>query len=272
MKLGQMASYLDDGLSQPVRDALAGLQQDAPPMAPELSAQIVREQLGDAPDRVFAAVGPGPDRGRVDRAGAPRGHALRPPRRGEGPVPGHRRRDPGRSREHRCRVPGARRAVSRIRTRAAGRGVADPARRRARLRHRGRQPAPVRGLVRRSSVHPCPARRRRALDRSGAHDRARVRRPLRRGRGLGPGSAQRGRRGHLPVRVPQHLPSPRVQRRPPPRQLPVPARRARHLPRLRPRQAVHAERGLDVPDDDRGLRRRPRRSAVSAARSRTTTC
>jgi predicted unusual protein kinase regulating ubiquinone biosynthesis (AarF/ABC1/UbiB family) len=54
MKLGQMASYLDDGLSQPMRDALAALQQDAPPMAPELSAQVVREQLGADPERVFA--------------------------------------------------------------------------------------------------------------------------------------------------------------------------------------------------------------------------
>jgi predicted unusual protein kinase regulating ubiquinone biosynthesis (AarF/ABC1/UbiB family) len=60
MKLGQMASYLDDGLSQPVRDALAQLQQDAPPMAPELSAQIVREQLGDAPGRIFADWDPVP--------------------------------------------------------------------------------------------------------------------------------------------------------------------------------------------------------------------
>ena len=60
MKLGQMASYLDDGLSQPVRDALAGLQQDAPPMAPELTAKVVREQLGDAPERVFAEWDPQP--------------------------------------------------------------------------------------------------------------------------------------------------------------------------------------------------------------------
>ena len=60
MKLGQMASYLDDGMSQPMRDALASLQQDAPPMAPELSAQVVREQLGAAPDRVFAQWDPMP--------------------------------------------------------------------------------------------------------------------------------------------------------------------------------------------------------------------
>jgi predicted unusual protein kinase regulating ubiquinone biosynthesis (AarF/ABC1/UbiB family) len=60
MKLGQMASYLDDGLPEPMRQALASLQQDAPPMAPEVSAQVVREQLGDTPDRVFAQWDPVP--------------------------------------------------------------------------------------------------------------------------------------------------------------------------------------------------------------------
>ena len=54
MKLGQMASYLDQGLPEPVRDALAQLQSDAPPMAYELVAQVVREELGDLPDAVFA--------------------------------------------------------------------------------------------------------------------------------------------------------------------------------------------------------------------------
>src|SRR5688500_9756356 len=33
MKLGQMASYLDQGLPEPVREALAELQQNAPPMS-----------------------------------------------------------------------------------------------------------------------------------------------------------------------------------------------------------------------------------------------
>jgi len=60
MKLGQMVSYLDDGLPAPMRDALATLQQDAPPMAPELSAAVVRRELGDAPDRVFAQWDPVP--------------------------------------------------------------------------------------------------------------------------------------------------------------------------------------------------------------------
>ena len=54
MKLGQMASYLDQGLPQPIRDALAELQQDAPPMSGELAAQVVERELGAPPDRVFA--------------------------------------------------------------------------------------------------------------------------------------------------------------------------------------------------------------------------
>ncbi|HET6833754.1 MAG TPA: AarF/ABC1/UbiB kinase family protein [Acidimicrobiales bacterium] len=53
MKLGQMASYLDTGLPDHVRQALQGLQQDAPPMSPELAAGVVEQELGAAPDRVF---------------------------------------------------------------------------------------------------------------------------------------------------------------------------------------------------------------------------
>ncbi|CAN5518716.1 AarF/ABC1/UbiB kinase family protein [soil metagenome] len=54
MKLGQMASYLDQGLPEPVRDALAQLQQDAPPMAPELAAGVVLAELGARPEDLFA--------------------------------------------------------------------------------------------------------------------------------------------------------------------------------------------------------------------------
>ncbi len=54
MKLGQMASYLDQGLPEPVREALAQLQQDAPSMAPELAAQVIIEELGSPPDVLFA--------------------------------------------------------------------------------------------------------------------------------------------------------------------------------------------------------------------------
>jgi predicted unusual protein kinase regulating ubiquinone biosynthesis (AarF/ABC1/UbiB family) len=60
MKIGQMASYLDTGLPEPVREALAGLQQDAPPMAPELAAQVITEELGKPPEEVFAEWDPEP--------------------------------------------------------------------------------------------------------------------------------------------------------------------------------------------------------------------
>jgi predicted unusual protein kinase regulating ubiquinone biosynthesis (AarF/ABC1/UbiB family) len=60
MKLGQMASYLDEGMPEPMREALAALQQDAPPMTPELSERIVREQLGAEPRKVFAQWDPAP--------------------------------------------------------------------------------------------------------------------------------------------------------------------------------------------------------------------
>lgn len=53
MKLGQMASYLDQGLPEPVREALAQLQQDAPPMSYELVAGVVRDELGGDPETVF---------------------------------------------------------------------------------------------------------------------------------------------------------------------------------------------------------------------------
>ena len=55
MKLGQMASYLDQGLPEPVRDALAQLQTDAPPMAVELVAEMITTELGAPPEQVFAS-------------------------------------------------------------------------------------------------------------------------------------------------------------------------------------------------------------------------
>ncbi|MFM7064322.1 MAG: ABC1 kinase family protein [Actinomycetes bacterium] len=60
MKLGQMASYLDQGLPEPVRAALAELQADAPPMSADLAAEVVRAELGADPDVVFAEWDPHP--------------------------------------------------------------------------------------------------------------------------------------------------------------------------------------------------------------------
>jgi predicted unusual protein kinase regulating ubiquinone biosynthesis (AarF/ABC1/UbiB family) len=60
MKLGQMASYLDVGLPDHVRDALAGLQQNAPPMSAELAARVVERELGAPPTVLFLEWDPRP--------------------------------------------------------------------------------------------------------------------------------------------------------------------------------------------------------------------
>jgi predicted unusual protein kinase regulating ubiquinone biosynthesis (AarF/ABC1/UbiB family) len=60
MKIGQMASYVDDGLSPAVRRTLARLQDSVPPMRPELAATVVAEELGALPERAFARWDPVP--------------------------------------------------------------------------------------------------------------------------------------------------------------------------------------------------------------------
>src|SRR5689334_4266643 len=60
MKIGQMASYVDDGLSPAVRHTLARLQDSVPPMSPELAAAVVEEELGMPPERAFARWDPRP--------------------------------------------------------------------------------------------------------------------------------------------------------------------------------------------------------------------
>ena len=60
MKIGQMASYVDDGLSPSVRRTLSRLQDSVPPMSAELAAGVVEAELGMAPDRAFAQWDPEP--------------------------------------------------------------------------------------------------------------------------------------------------------------------------------------------------------------------
>jgi predicted unusual protein kinase regulating ubiquinone biosynthesis (AarF/ABC1/UbiB family) len=60
MKIGQMASYIDDGLSPAVRRTLSRLQDSVPPMSNELAARVVAEELGAPPERVFARWDPEP--------------------------------------------------------------------------------------------------------------------------------------------------------------------------------------------------------------------
>jgi len=60
MKVGQMASYIDQGLPEHVRGALADLQQSAPPMSAELAAGVIVEELGRPPDELFSTWDPQP--------------------------------------------------------------------------------------------------------------------------------------------------------------------------------------------------------------------
>jgi predicted unusual protein kinase regulating ubiquinone biosynthesis (AarF/ABC1/UbiB family) len=80
MKLGQMASFLHQGMPEPVREALAQLQQDAPPMAPELAAGVIESELGRPPHELFAEWDPVPiasaSIGQVHRAVTRDGRAV----------------------------------------------------------------------------------------------------------------------------------------------------------------------------------------------------
>jgi predicted unusual protein kinase regulating ubiquinone biosynthesis (AarF/ABC1/UbiB family) len=80
MKLGQIASFVDDGMPEPVRQALEQLQADAPPMSPELAAGVVRDELGAPPAALFAEWDPVPiaaaSIGQVHRALTKDGRAV----------------------------------------------------------------------------------------------------------------------------------------------------------------------------------------------------
>lgn len=60
MKLGQMLSVVADGLPEVYQQALQGLQQSAPPMAPSLAALVIRAELGKPPERAFFEFSPEP--------------------------------------------------------------------------------------------------------------------------------------------------------------------------------------------------------------------
>ncbi|MBI4954619.1 MAG: AarF/ABC1/UbiB kinase family protein [Myxococcales bacterium] len=53
MKLGQIASFMDETLPETYREQLRQLQCQAPPMSYEVVARVVREELGDEPEELF---------------------------------------------------------------------------------------------------------------------------------------------------------------------------------------------------------------------------
>mgnify|MGYP003845045705 CR=1 FL=1 len=56
MKLGQMASYLDEGMPGPMREALAGLRSDAPPMPGDLALSEIERSLGAPLHELFREI------------------------------------------------------------------------------------------------------------------------------------------------------------------------------------------------------------------------
>ena len=60
VKLGQMASYVDDGLAPSVRRTLSRLQDSVPPMSAELAAGVIEEELGQPPEELFDRWDPEP--------------------------------------------------------------------------------------------------------------------------------------------------------------------------------------------------------------------
>jgi len=53
MKIGQMASYIDEGMPPAIRESLATLQQDAPPMQGVLAIDVIEGELGGRLGRFF---------------------------------------------------------------------------------------------------------------------------------------------------------------------------------------------------------------------------
>jgi predicted unusual protein kinase regulating ubiquinone biosynthesis (AarF/ABC1/UbiB family) len=80
MKLGQMASYIYEDMPLTVRAAMSRLQHRAPPMTPALATGVIEEELGDAPEGVFAQWDPMPfaaaSIGQVHRAITKDGRAV----------------------------------------------------------------------------------------------------------------------------------------------------------------------------------------------------
>ncbi|MEZ5246651.1 MAG: AarF/ABC1/UbiB kinase family protein [Acidimicrobiales bacterium] len=56
MKLGQMASYLDEGMPEPMRQALATLRSDAPPMPSDLALTEIERSLGRPLHELFTDI------------------------------------------------------------------------------------------------------------------------------------------------------------------------------------------------------------------------
>ena len=80
MKLGQMASYIDEDMPETFRNTMARLQHTAPPMSAALASSVILNELGGEPENVFARWDPLPfaaaSIGQVHRAITRQGRAV----------------------------------------------------------------------------------------------------------------------------------------------------------------------------------------------------
>ena len=101
MKLGQMASYIDEGMPAVMRESLATLQQDAPPMDAVLAIDEIERGLGGRLRRFFTDFDETPvaaaSIGQVHRAVTRNGDEVAV----KGAVPRHRQSHRGGPRQHR---------------------------------------------------------------------------------------------------------------------------------------------------------------------------
>ena len=238
MKLGQMASYVDDGLSPAARRTLSRLQDSVPPMSPELAAQVVTEELGQPPERAFATWDPEPiaaaSIGQVHRAITHDGRAVAVKVQYPG-IAETIEADLGNVALLRrmLKITAPRQDVDALLAELRERVIEElDYRREARNQqmfaryYAGDPTIGVPGIVAGLST--------RRLVTSDLADGARFAdSPAGRGR-AGP-----GRRDDLPLRIPQPVRGTRLQRRPAPGELPLPRRRPGHLPGFRPGQVLH---------------------------------
>jgi predicted unusual protein kinase regulating ubiquinone biosynthesis (AarF/ABC1/UbiB family) len=80
MKAGQLIGFIAEGLPPEAQAALATLQADVPPMAPSLAEGVIRQELGDDPERLFLEWDPVPvaaaSIGQVHKAVLPDGRRV----------------------------------------------------------------------------------------------------------------------------------------------------------------------------------------------------
>jgi hypothetical protein len=264
MKLGQMASYVDDGLTPAARRTLSRLQDSVPPMSPELAARVVTEELGLPPEQAFATWDPVPiaaaSIGQVHRAITLDGRAV-----------AVKVQYPGIAETIEADLSNVALLRRMLKITAPSQDVDALL---AELRERITEELDYRAEARNQQLfaryyegHPTihvPGDRRGALHPPAGDQRPRGRRAVRRAGRLVPGRARPGRRDDLPIRVPEPVRDARLQRRPASGQLPFPRRRPGHVPGFRAGQALHRRRAAAAGRDGQAPVRRERPVRLSA--------